>query len=161
MTRWFPHPVASAFVAAGWLLLSGLSVASALMAALLAFALPRFTHRFIDQPVPVRSLGAALRFTLVVLYDIVVANITVARLVLGPSARLRPGFVAVPLDATHPWTVTLLASIVTMTPGTLSATMSEDHRTLYVHALDLDDADALVDSIKTRYERPLLEIFGC
>jgi multicomponent K+:H+ antiporter subunit E len=57
--------------------------------------------------------------------------------------------------------ISLLASIVTMTPGTVSADVSEGNTSLLVHALDCDDPDALVAEIKQRYEKPLMEIFGC
>ena len=55
----------------------------------------------------------------------------------------------------------LLAGIVTMTPGTVSADLSDDRRTLLVHGLAIDDEAALIRSIKTRYEAPLKEIFAC
>jgi multicomponent K+:H+ antiporter subunit E len=66
----------------------------------------------------------------------------------------------VPLAVTHPYGVSLLASIITMTPGTVSAEIDEDRREILVHVLDLADADALVADIKARYEAPLVEIFG-
>jgi multicomponent K+:H+ antiporter subunit E len=102
-----------------------------------------------------------MRLIGLVTYDIVVANIAVARLVLGPTARLKPVFVQVPLTLTQPMSIALLASIITMTPGTVSSDLSKDNKMLLVHALDCSDPDALVADIKQRYEKPLLEIFGC
>jgi len=81
--------------------------------------------------------------------------------VLGPLGRLRPRFVAVPLDVTHPNAIALLASIITMTPGTVSCDVRVGERRILVHALDVDDPDALVRQIKFRYEQPLSEIFRC
>ena len=46
-------------------------------------------------------------------------------------------------------------------PGTVSADLSDDHKTLLVHGLDVPDAEALVAEIKQRYEAPLLEVFTC
>jgi len=94
-----------------------------------------------------------------VLRDIVVSSIEVAWRVLGPSSRIRPGFVWVPLAIRDPHGISALAGIITMTPGTLSADLSDDRSHLLVHALDLGDAQALVASIKSRYEAPLIEIF--
>jgi len=91
----------------------------------------------------------------------VTANLAVARRVLGPIGRLRPAFVEVPLDTTQPDAVALLASIITMTPGTLAAEIDEARARIIVHVLDLEDAAALVAQIKRRYELPLKEIFGC
>ena len=75
--------------------------------------------------------------------------------------RLRPGFVELPLDLTDEFAITLLASTISLTPGTVSADVSEDRRTLLIHALDVDDQDAMIRQIKQRYERPLKEIFEC
>ena len=74
---------------------------------------------------------------------------------------MTPGFVAVPLDIESELGITLLASTVSLTPGTVSAEISEDQQWLYVHALHLEDTEALINEVKTRYETPLKEIFGC
>ena len=65
----------------------------------------------------------------------------------------------VPLDLRSPEAITVLAGTITMTPGTVSATLAADGGSLLVHALDTDDPDAVRDEIKTRYERRLMEIF--
>uniref|UniRef100_UPI00286EC241 Na+/H+ antiporter subunit E n=1 Tax=Paraburkholderia sp. TaxID=1926495 RepID=UPI00286EC241 len=96
-----------------------------------------------------------------VLIDIVVANVEVALLVLGPTKRLRPAFIEVPLDSTHEIALTALISIVSLSPGTLCAELSDDRTRLVVHVLDLADEAALVALIKSRYEAPLMEIFTC
>jgi multicomponent K+:H+ antiporter subunit E len=106
-----------------------------------------------------RRPGIALRLAWTVLHDIVVANLRVARRILGRQDALDPKFVWVPLDVRRPRSISLLAGIVTMTPGTLSAELSEDHRHLLVHGLDVDDPQALVAEIKTRYEAPIRELF--
>jgi multicomponent K+:H+ antiporter subunit E len=107
---------------------------------------------------PLARLLITLRLIAVVLKDIVVANLQVARLILGRPERLSPGFVTVPLRVRDPRAVSCLAAIVTMTPGTVSAELSDDRTRLCVHALDLRDADALVTLIRERYEQPLLEL---
>ncbi|MCL4801614.1 MAG: Na+/H+ antiporter subunit E [Burkholderiales bacterium] len=162
MRRWLPHPVTSCVLLVAWLLLNRSADAGhVLLGALLAVAIPLAVRRFFHRPVRLRRPRAAVRLALVVLWDIVRANVNVARLVLGPPARLRPVFVEVPLDVEHPIAVALLASIVTMTPGTVSCDPSTDRRRILVHALDVDDPDRLAREIKSRYERPLQEIFAC
>ena len=86
-----------------------------------------------------------------------VANLTVARLVLGRPHRLQPAFVAVPLEVERDWAITLLAHTVSLTPGTVSAELSSDRRVLLVHALTAAADEDLGARIKTRYERPILE----
>ncbi|MEZ5730461.1 MAG: Na+/H+ antiporter subunit E [Burkholderiaceae bacterium] len=76
-----------------------------------------------------------------------------------------PIFVDVPIETDHPFVLNLVASIITMTPGTVSVRVDSDvpgqRPVIVVHALDCDDGPALVADIKARYEAPLLEIFGC
>jgi multicomponent K+:H+ antiporter subunit E len=103
----------------------------------------------------------AFGFFFLVCRDIVVANLVVARQVLGPLDRIRPGFVEVPLDLDDPFIATILGGIVTLTPGTVSIDIDMERRILHVHALDVPDAQALITEIKARYEAPLKEMFGC
>jgi multicomponent K+:H+ antiporter subunit E len=128
---------------------------------LLAVAIPLVLMPLDAPQVALARPAVAVRLALLVLWDIVVANVAVARLILGPIGRLRPVFVEVPLDTPHPHVATLLAMIVTMTPGTVSSDIDEARSRLLVHVLDTRDAAGLVAAIKTRYERPLKEIFGC
>ena len=105
-----------------------------------------------------RRLLLAPRFAARVLWDIVVSNLQVARRLLGSLEGLQSGEVWVPLDLTQPRAIGLLAAVITMTPGTLSCGLSEDGRQLRVHALELDDPEALIAQIKTRYEAPIREL---
>jgi multicomponent K+:H+ antiporter subunit E len=152
----------SAILFVAWLVVSvSLAPLHVAGAALVGLGLPLLLSRF-DDAAPVNPrLGASLRLLLVVLWDIVVANINVARLILGPMGRLRPTFVEVPLDTPHPQVATLLATIITMTPGTVSSEIDEPRTRILVHVLDTADPAAVVAAIKTRYERPLKEIFRC
>jgi multicomponent K+:H+ antiporter subunit E len=80
--------------------------------------------------------------------------------VLGPESAIRPGWLTVPLDLTDPHAITVLAGIITMTPGTLTADIAADGSHLVVHAFHVTDAEAIVGAIKRRYEAPLKEIFA-
>jgi multicomponent K+:H+ antiporter subunit E len=161
-SRWLPHPLAALALWAAWLLLNNtLALAHVLLGALLGLAIPALTRALWPERIRFRRPGAFLRLLAIVLYDIVVANVNVARLILGPVAPLRPAFVKVPLDLRNPFAVSALASIVTLTPGTVSAAISADRRSMLVHTLDLDDEATLTATIKARYEAPLKEILEC
>lgn len=162
MTRLLPLPFTSLAILGLWLILSSsYTFGSLVMGALVALLVPLWTVRFWpDRPV-LRKPGKAVRLFLQVCRDIVAANIVVARQVLGPLDRIRPAFVDVPLDLDDPFVATMLGGIVTLTPGTVSIDIDMERRILHVHALDVPDADALIAEIKTRYEKPLKEIFGC
>jgi multicomponent K+:H+ antiporter subunit E len=162
MKRIFPFPLLSGVLFFCWLLLiAELSVAHTLLALILAWGIPKLSAPFLSHLPKVQSYQAALRLVFLVTWDIVVANVAVARLILGPRDRLRPAFIQIPLELKNPQSIVLLASIITMTPGTVSADMTEDRQTLIVHALDCPDPASMVADIKNRYEKPLMEIFGC
>ena len=99
-------------------------------------------------------------YCLLVIWDIVVANIQVAWVVLSvPNAKLKPAWIVIPLDIVQPEAITVLAGTITLTPGTVSADLSSEGHSLLVHVLHTDDPDAVRDEIKTRYEARLKEIF--
>ena len=163
-----PAPLASATLFAVWLMLNqSASPGNLVLAALFALALPQVLRAFSVDPPRLRRPAVAARLALRVLSDIVVANLEVALRILGPEARLKSRFVRVPLSIRDPHGRVALAGIVTLTPGTLSADIvgdlggdpSSDRAHLLVHALDVADERELVESIKRRYEAPLMEIF--
>lgn len=160
--RWLPHPAASAALWAIWLLFNNtIAPAHLVLGAILGIVIPWITRTFWPEDLRLSHPLKAVRLTLVVLYDIVIANLTVARLILGPVSALRPAFIEVPLELRSPYAISALASMITLTPGTVSVNLSEDRRTLLVHALDVGDKEAMVAEIKCRYEEPLMEIFKC
>lgn len=158
--RWFAHPVLSLLLAATWLLLQqSLAVSNVITAVVMGLGVPRLVHGFLGAGVVPRSWTAALRFTFIVLWDIVVSNFTVARLVLSPTARPRPAWVVVPLTLRDPTAITLFATVITTTPGTVSCVVDDERHFILVHALDCDDPAAMAAQMKQRYEQPLQEIF--
>jgi multicomponent K+:H+ antiporter subunit E len=157
---WLPHPILSALLAGVFLLMyESVAPAQVLWAVILGLAVPPLVRGFIGPASRVHSWGTAIRLTLVVLWDIVVSNVVVARLVLDPRSAPQPAWVPVPLDLRHDGAVTLLASIITMTPGTVSCVVDDERWEILVHALDCEDPTALAEQIKSRYEAPLRHIF--
>jgi multicomponent K+:H+ antiporter subunit E len=162
LSRLLPHPLLSLAIALLWLGLAPQPSLGALcLGLLLGVAIPRLTARFWPDRPRIASLRSAGRLIAVVLADILIANWQVARLVVGPVARLRPRIVRVPLDIDDPFVVTILGSIVSLTPGTVSLEIDRHTASLIVHALDVDDEAQLIGNIKVRYEAPLKEIFQC
>ena len=160
--HWLPHPVTSAILFVVWLLLNHtLSAGHIVLAATLGVLIPLFTRRFFPEPVTIGRIGTILRFMVIVLLDIVVASFTVARLTLGPTSKLRPRFIRIPVALGDDFALTALASTISLTPGTVSAELAPDREHILIHALDVDDEAALVRTIKERYEAPIKEIFQC
>jgi multicomponent K+:H+ antiporter subunit E len=160
MSRLVPAPCLSVALWVVWLLLNRtLAPAQLLLGALLAWAIPLLTVAPEGGQCGIRRPWVALRLAAVVLRDIVVSSLVVARQILGAEAAITPGFVRVPLALTDVHAIATLAGIITMTPGTLTCDIASDRGHLLVHAFHLTDADALVADIKARYEAPLREIF--
>ena len=157
---WFAHPVLSVLLGASWLALShSLEPVHLLSALLIGLIVPRLLHPFLAPADRIDWL-AALRLSAVVIKDIVLSNITVARLVLGPMSTPQPAWLPVPLATDHPRINALFATIITTTPGTVSCVVDEQRHLILVHALNCDDAQAMIDDMKNRYEAPLMQIFG-
>jgi multicomponent Na+:H+ antiporter subunit E len=112
------------------------------------------------RPRMLRRLRRVLALALLFFWELGVSAVRVALIVLRPNLRkaLRPAIVAVPLQVTRDWEITLLACLITLTPGTLSVDVSEDRKTLFIHVLDLDDREALLASIRDGFERRIVEL---
>ena len=135
------------------------SLATWCLGALVAVLLLAWLGAALKEPKRPRSVGTLLKLTLVVLWDILRANIDVAGRVLSLRVPLESRFLWVPVDAQSDEAIALLASIITLTPGTLSAELSPDRHWLLVHALHAPDPEQVVLDIKTRYEAPLVRLF--
>lgn len=158
----FPMPFHSILLFVVWLLLNNsLHPGHIILAAFFAVSIPLLVNSMRDEHPKLKKPSLAVRYFFLVLGDILKANFQVALLVVGPVRKLEPGFIAVPLDLSSDVGITLLASTVSLTPGTVSAEVSEDKKWLYVHALHLTDEQELINEIKQRYERPIKEILGC
>ncbi len=160
MRRWLPRPLLSVSLVVLWLLLvNELSTGHLVLGALLGWLIPFAASRFWPEQIRIRHPGVLLRFLGVFVVDIVRGSFHVAWLILKGPARLRPVFVEVPLDVESDLAISLLANTISLTPGTVSALLSGDRRTLVVHTIDTDDPAALVAEIKQRYEAPLKQVF--
>lgn len=93
------------------------------------------------------------------LRELAISAWRVAMMVLSPRMDLKPGIFAFPLTVDRDFEITLLANLITLTPGTLSVDVSEDRKTLYVHALDCSDPEAAKRNIATGFERRIMEAF--
>jgi multicomponent Na+:H+ antiporter subunit E len=100
----------------------------------------------------------AIAFAFFFLYELVKANIHVAYDVITPTFYMTPGIVRVPLDAKTDFEITLLANLISLTPGTLSLDVSEDRKVLYVHSMYIEDKDKFIKGIKNGFERRLLKL---
>lgn len=155
-----PQPALSVVLFASWLLAqNSISPGAILMGAILGWVIPLFTARFWPDYPRIKSWPKLMKLMFIVLWDIVVASFQVALQVIGPPKKLKPHFINYPLALESDYAITLLASIISLTPGTVSSLVSDDKKTLIVHALHCPDEAAAIADIQRRYEAPLKEIF--
>ncbi|WP_424973003.1 Na+/H+ antiporter subunit E [Dinoroseobacter sp. S76] len=162
LARLVPHPLLSVTLVLVWLaLVNTFTLGNLILGVAFGIIIPMLTAAYWpDRP----KLGKPLKvveYLLVVLWDIVVANVQVAMIILFKrETDIRSHWIPIPLELTSAEAITVLAGTITMTPGTVSATLSADGGCILVHCLHSDDPDAVRDEIKTRYEARLKEIFA-
>lgn len=103
-------------------------------------------------------LWSAIRLTLLFLKELWLANIAVVKIALAPKMNMEPAFFAYPTILEKEWEITLLSSLITLTPGTIVVHVSDDSKILYIHAIDIDDVDETIESIKQSFEKAILEV---
>ncbi len=153
-------PVALLLLSAAWVALTGEVTPGNVLEGAVLSALVLLLVRFRGRPgLRLSKAPKALGLFLYFLKELLLSNAAVARSILRPVSSLSPGIVAVPLDLTSDAGITVLANLITLTPGTLSLDVSSDRRTLYVHALDVADPDAFRREVKEGFERRVKEVF--
>ncbi|MEO1138089.1 MAG: Na+/H+ antiporter subunit E [Pseudomonadota bacterium] len=160
--RWLlPHPFVTLVLAIVWTLLQNeVSAGMVVFGIILGIIIPWMTSIWWPDTPKGFRLGKMSTYSILVIGDIIVANIQVAWIVLTvPNSKLKPAWIVVPLELKQPEAITVLAGTITLTPGTVSADLSDAGHSLLVHVLHTDDPDGVRDEIKSRYERRLLEIF--
>lgn len=157
-----PHPFLTVLLAIVWTLLQNeVSAGMVVFGVILGILIPWGTSIWWPDTPKGFRIGKMASYSVIVIWDILVANVQVAWIVLTvPNAKLKPAWIVVPLDLRQPEAITMLAGTITLTPGTVSADLSDAGHSLLVHVLHTDDADAVRDEIKNRYERRLKEIFS-
>lgn len=161
LTRLIPHPLLSLTLVFVWLgLVNTFTLGNLLLGGFLAIVIPMLTAPYWPNRPKIGKPLKGLEYVLIVAWDIVVANVQVAAIILFKREKnIRSQWVVIPLELHSAEAITVLAGTITMTPGTVSATLAADGKSILVHCLHTDDTDAVRDEIKTRYERRLKEIF--
>lgn len=162
----FATPIRSLLLFLVWCALhNSFSPVVLLSGLVLAILIPWISRGFREPQPPIKRYGLFVRYLLMVVWDIVIANLQVVKVVLGRNSSLKPGFVMLPLDIKDPLPITILAATICLTPGTVSAELlprqADEPQFLLLHVLDLQDETSLIAELKQRYEAPLKEIFVC
>jgi len=147
------------FIALVWMFISTSFTASTfIIGFLIGLLLIIMTRRFFPDRLYIWRLWASLKLVLLFIKELTLSNISVLQVVLRPKLNLQPMIFALPTDLEHDWEITLLSSLITLTPGTIVLNVSDDQKTLYIHAIDVDDVDEAIDSIKNSFEKAIKEV---
>ncbi len=146
-------------LAIAWMLLTGdLQAETFLEGIIIGFLILWISKSALGGSKYFNKIPMALKFILYFIKEIIKANLIVAYDIITPKDYMKPGIVAVPLEARTNLEITLLANLITLTPGTLSLDVSTDKKTLYVHGLYVNDAESFRKELKDGLERRLLEV---
>lgn len=160
MDKLLPHPVLTLMLWVIWLLLNNtVGAGHVVLGLILAILIPFLTSGFWPEKVRIKTPLTLFKFLAVVLWDIIIANMVVAKLILGRNDDLKPAFFDIKLDIQTPIGISFLANTISLTPGTVSCDLSADRSRLLVHALHVEDVQATIKHIKQRYETPLKKVF--
>jgi multicomponent K+:H+ antiporter subunit E len=162
MKRLLPFPYLSAVLLLSWLLLNqSVAALDVLFGALLAIVIPMLTRSL--QPLPgarIRRPLLLLRLLSMALVEIIRSCFNVSRIILFANPKgVNSQFIRVPLDLRNPYGLAILSCMINTTPGTVWVEILPGTDDLALHVFDLHDAQWWVDTIKTRYEQPLIDIF--
>lgn len=162
MKRWLPYPLVSLVLCLLWLMLNqSFDAASILLGALLGIVVPLLVRNL--QPLGYPRLRAPLVFLRLLGMagvEIVRSCFNVSRIILfADYDKVNAQFIRIPLTITDPYGLAMLSCLINITPGTVWVEILEDGYQLSLHVFDLHDEQWWIDTIKTRYEQPLIEIF--
>ncbi|WP_153732039.1 Na+/H+ antiporter subunit E [Sporosarcina obsidiansis] len=147
------------FIAVVWMFMtSSLTPSTFIVGYIIGLLLIIMTRRFFKGHLYVWRLWAAIKLTVIFLKELVLSNISVLMLVIKPKLSIQPMIFALPTELEQDWEITLLSSLITLTPGTIVIYVSDDQRTLYIHAIDVNDVDEAIDSIKNTFEKAIMEV---
>ncbi|GIN88974.1 Na(+)/H(+) antiporter subunit E [Siminovitchia terrae] len=117
-----------------------------------------FMRRFFSSRFYVYRLFSIIKLMLIFLRELLLSNLAVLKVVLSPKLDIQPGIFAMETRLTSDWEVTLLANLITLTPGTLVVDVSSDNKILYVHAMDIEDAEEAIEDIRSSFEKAIMEV---
>ncbi|MBC5638765.1 MULTISPECIES: Na+/H+ antiporter subunit E [Ornithinibacillus] len=99
-----------------------------------------------------------VKLLLLFVKELFLSNLGILKLVYTPKPEIEPGIFALPLEVKSNWEITILAHLISLTPGTLSVAVSDENDILYIHAMDIDEVDKSVKEIKESFEKAILEV---
>jgi multicomponent Na+:H+ antiporter subunit E len=151
--------VINLIIAFMWMFLKeSYSVPSFISGYILGIVLLLVLRRFIPDTFYLKRVMKIINLILLFIKELVSSNIEIVKLVYTPKPDIEPGIFALPTELKSNWEITLLANLITLTPGTLSVAVSRDNTKLFVHAMNINDSNESIRSIKNTFEKAIMEV---
>lgn len=146
-------------IAIMWMFLSeSYSATSFISGYILGVVLLLILNRFVPGTFYVKRCYKIALLILLFIKELIFSNIDIVKLVYKRHPAFEPGIFALPLDVKSNWEITLLANLITLTPGTLSVAVAHDQSHIYIHAMDIDTIDESIHDIKNTFEKTIMEV---
>lgn len=115
-------------------------------------------NRFFPSRFYLRPIYRFIVLFLIFMRELILSNIDVVKLVYQRKPDIEPGIFKLPIEVKKNWEITLLANLITLTPGTLTVAISDDQSVLFIHAMHIDEIDESIDEIKNTFEKAIMEV---
>lgn len=146
-------------VAIVWMfLVNDYSTSSCIVGYIIGLLIIFTLRRFFPRRLYLYNVIAVIKLVFIFLKELVLSNLSVFKVVVSPKLNMRPGIFALETELEKDWEITLLANLITLTPGTLVVDVSDDNKTLYIHAMDIDDVEQVRQDIKKSFEKAIQEV---
>ncbi|MNJ38908.1 Na+/H+ antiporter subunit E [Paenibacillus bouchesdurhonensis] len=146
-------------IAVVWMFLNNnWSASGGIVGYVVGLALIGMFSRFWPQGIYMRKVWSILKLLVLFIKELFKSSFVVMGQVISPKLNIRPGIFSYTTELTSDWEVTILANLITLTPGTLTIDVSRDGSTLYIHAMDIDDVDELCSQIRSTFEKAIMEV---
>lgn len=151
--------VVNTIIAFMWMFLSeSYTLPSFVFGYLLGIVLLLLLRRFIPKPFYLKRVYNIIKLILLFIKELILSNIDIIKLVYKRRPDVEPGIFALPTELKSAWEITLLANLISLTPGTLSIAISDDQSTIYIHAMHIDKVEEEIQSIKNTFEKAIMEV---
>ena len=151
--------VVNLFISFMWMFLSeDYSLPSFLFGYIIGAVLIYLLNRFFPSRFYLYPIYRIIILILIFIRELILSNISIVKLVYGRKLDFEPGIFEMPVEVTRDWEITLLANLITLTPGTLTVAISDDRKRFFIHAMDIDDKEESIHEIKNTFEKAIMEV---
>ncbi|HLS22467.1 MAG TPA: Na+/H+ antiporter subunit E [Pseudogracilibacillus sp.] len=151
--------VVNLFISFMWMFLSeAYTFQSFLFGYLIGAALLFMLNRFFPSRFYLYPIYRIIVLALIFIRELILSNISIVKLVYSRKPDFEPGIFEMPIEVTKNWEITLLANLITLTPGTLTVAISDDRKRFFIHAMDIDDKEESIHEIKNTFEKAIMEV---